>query len=148
MLTIHLHLMHRLRIRGNIPPLPHAFIRSIFASLMPSFSFCTYYYHFPPMFSSVIFLPSFSSIFLLLFLSSSLLTYKYYFLISSLPTPLSVPPTHFVSRLLPTSSPPSPPHLHSSLSLLFSIISLSFLLLSLWSIGHPWNALFHFSFLI
>jgi hypothetical protein len=30
----------------------------------------------------------------------------------------------------------------------FLNISLSFLLLPLWSIGHPWNALFHFSFLI
>jgi hypothetical protein len=27
-------------------------------------------------------------------------------------------------------------------------LSLSFLLLPLWSIGHPWNTLFHFSFLI
>jgi hypothetical protein len=27
-------------------------------------------------------------------------------------------------------------------------LSLSFLLLPLWSLGHPWNALFHFSFLI
>jgi hypothetical protein len=27
-------------------------------------------------------------------------------------------------------------------------LSLSFLLLSLWGKGHPWNALFHFSFLI
>jgi hypothetical protein len=34
-----------------------------------------------------------------------------------------------------------------SLSLTLSL-SLSFLLLPLWSIGHPWNALFHFSFLI
>jgi hypothetical protein len=29
-----------------------------------------------------------------------------------------------------------------------SLFSLFFLLLRLWSIGHPWNALFHFSFLI
>jgi hypothetical protein len=29
-----------------------------------------------------------------------------------------------------------------------SSLSLSFLLLPLWSIGHPWKALFHFSFLI
>jgi hypothetical protein len=27
-------------------------------------------------------------------------------------------------------------------------LSLSFLLLPLWSVGHPWNALFHFSFII
>jgi hypothetical protein len=31
---------------------------------------------------------------------------------------------------------------------LFLSLSLSFLLLPLWSTGHPWNALFHFSFLI
>jgi hypothetical protein len=80
----------------------------------------------------------------IIFLYSSSFLVKMSFLSSSIPAIESTYNTlNGPSPILPTSL-----HNNCSVSSHSTIFLSLFLLLPLWSIGHPWNALFHFSFLI